>query len=58
MLDELVDSFDDGRKTNGFNFQIDAVGRDLAAGRTESAVVPLATSLKFQEYMDLIRSGF
>lgn len=58
VLDDLVDSFDDGRETNGFNFQIDAVCSDLAAGRTESLVVPLAASLRFQEHMDRIRSEF
>lgn len=58
VLDDLVDSFHDGRATIGFNYQIDAVCGDLAAGRTESAVLPLTASLRFQEHMDQIRSRF
>lgn len=58
VLDELIDSFDDDRETHGFNYQIDAVCSDLAAGRTESTIVPLNTSLRFQDHMDQIRAGF
>lgn len=58
VLDDLVDSFDDGRQTVGFNYQIDAVCNDLATGRTESDVVPLTASLRFQKHMDRIRSEF
>ena len=58
VLDDMVDRFVDDRETNGFNFQIDAVNQDLANHRKESAVVPLAASLKFQQHMDLIRSKF
>ena len=58
VLDDMVDSFDDGRKTNGFNYQIDAVNADLAAGRTESTIMPLSASLSFQSQMDRIRSKF
>lgn len=58
VLDEMVDSFDDGRKTNGFDYQVEAVNKDLAAGRKESNVMPLSASLRFQSHMDLIRSKF
>lgn len=58
VLDDLVDSFEDCRSTNGFDYQIEAVGSDLSAGRTESAIVPLSASLRFQEHMDGIRSRF
>lgn len=58
ILDELADRFHDNRETNGFNFQIDAVCSDLAAGRTESPVVPLSASLRFQDHMDRIRARF
>lgn len=58
VLDEMVDSFDDGRRTNGFNYQIDAVNADLAAGRTESPVLSLSASLRFQDHMDRIRASF
>ena len=42
VLDDMVDRFDDQRETLGFNFQIEAVNRDLHDGRFESATVPLA----------------
>lgn len=58
VLDEMVDRFDDGRSTNGFVYQIDAINDDLIAGRTQSETVPLAASLQFQRHMDLIRSKF
>ncbi len=55
QLDRCVERFDDGRESLGFDFEIAAVGDDLLAGRKQSSVVPLASSLKFQEHMDLIR---
>lgn len=58
VLDDMVDSFDDGRKTNGFCFQVEAVNADLLAGRNQSEIMPLAESLRFQRHMDLIRSCF
>jgi predicted dehydrogenase len=58
VLDDMVDHFDDGRSTNGFDYQIKAVNEDLIAGRTQSETVPLAASLRFQRHMDLIRSKF
>ena len=58
VIDNMVDHYSDNRTTNGFNYQVDAVNDDLAAGRKESAVVPLAASLRFQEHMDRIRSEF
>lgn len=57
-IDELIERFDDRRQTNGFDYQIEAVGDDLAAGRRESSIVPLAASLRVQQHMDLIRSEF
>ena len=58
VLDEIVDQFDDGRTTNGFVYQIDAVNEDLAAGRIESGIVSHADSLRFQRHMDAIRARF
>ncbi len=58
VLDEMVDRFDDGRMTRGFDYQIEAVNQDLVDRRRESAVVPLAESLRFQQHMDLIRAQF
>ncbi|MDJ0748214.1 MAG: Gfo/Idh/MocA family oxidoreductase [Woeseiaceae bacterium] len=58
VLDDMVDRFDDGRSTIGFDYQIKAVNDDLIAGRTQSETIPLAASLRFQQHMDLIRSKF
>lgn len=58
VLDDMIDRFDGSRETNGFNYQIDAVNTDLAAGRTESGVVRLSASLRFQTQMDRIRDLF
>lgn len=58
VLDEIVDHFDDGRSTHGFNYQIDSVNDDLLAGRTESTVVTLGDSLRFQRHMDWIRTSY
>ena len=56
VLDDRVDHFSDGRSTNGFDFQIEAVNTDLLAGRTQSEIMPLSASLRVQQHMDLIRS--
>jgi predicted dehydrogenase len=56
-LDTLVDSFEDGRITIGFDHEIDAVSRDILEGRRESPVIPLATSLALQEDMKAIRDA-
>ncbi len=58
VLDEMVDRFADERTTNGFDYQISAVNRDLLTQRTESAVMPLAESLRVQQHMDQIRALF
>ncbi|MEO1247304.1 MAG: Gfo/Idh/MocA family oxidoreductase [Pseudomonadota bacterium] len=58
VLDDMVDRFHDGRSTIGFDYQIDAVNDDLAAGKLESDTVPLAASLQFQSCMDRIRKCF
>lgn len=56
-LDQCIDRFEDSRTSNGFDYQIRAVGDDVQAGRTESTVVPLATSLALQQDMSAIRSA-
>ena len=58
VLDDRVDHFSDGRSTNGFDFQIEAVNTDLLAGRAQSEIMPLSASLRVQQHMDLIRSHF
>lgn len=57
-LDTLVDQFDDGRKSLGFNYEATAVGEDLMAGRVQSEKMPLSTSLRFQEHMARVKAGF
>jgi predicted dehydrogenase len=54
-LDERIDYFEAQRETFGFNYQIEEVSADILAGRKQSAVVPLATSLALQEDMLAIR---
>ena len=54
-LDERIDHYYDGRKGGGFEFEIQSVSEDIAAGRLSSAVVPLETSLRVQGVMDRIR---
>ena len=58
VLDDMVDRFSDGRTTHGFDYQIDAVNRDLLAGRRQSETLPLSTSLRFQQHMDRMRARF
>ena len=53
-LDECVEHFHDRRQSLGFDYETRAVVDDVLAGRRESQVVPLGTSLKFQEHMHRI----
>jgi len=54
-LDEQIDYFEEGRETFGINYQIEEVSADIQAGRKQSAVVPLATSLALQQDILAIR---
>ena len=56
-LDERVDHFEDSRTTLGFDYQIAAASQDIIAGKTQSEVIPLATSLALQEDMWAIREA-
>jgi len=58
QLDQCLDSYRDGRGGNGFEYEIEAVSEDVRQGRRESAVVPLAGSLRVQQLVDRIRSSF
>ncbi len=55
---DLKKQFTDPSKCVGYNYEADAVSMDLIAGKTESAVVPLSTSLKIQEMMTLVKEQF
>jgi len=54
-LDTRIDTFDDGRTTIGFDYEIKSVSSDILAGRKQSGVISLATSLAIQEDMKAIR---
>ena len=54
-LDERIDYFEAQRETFGFNYQIEEVSADILAGRKQSGVVPLASSLALQQDMLTIR---
>ena len=56
--EKQVDMFIDDRPTAGYNFETEAVGDDLLNGRKESGIVPLSTSLRLQEMMDMVREMF
>lgn len=55
QLDTRVEHFEDGRNTIGFGYEIAAVSDDILAGRKESPVIPLATSLSIQRDMAAIK---
>jgi predicted dehydrogenase len=50
-LDTCVEHFRDGRKSLGFEYEIRSMSQDVLAGRRESAMMPLSTSLRLQELM-------
>lgn len=56
--DECIDTFTDDRESLGFNFETDAVNRDLLNGNKESEVMPLSYSQAFQETMANVMSKF
>lgn len=52
--DMVVDSFEDHREGNGFEFQISLVNEDLIAGKLESSIVTHDASLRIQDLMSRI----
>lgn len=58
VLDEKIESFCDTRKGSGFEFQIRSASEDILQGRRQSAVVPHAESLAFQQDMDRVKKQF
>ncbi len=56
--EELRKHFVDSRKSVGYDFEVEAVNQDLRNGKTQSEVVPLSTSLKLQEIMDMVKVDF
>jgi predicted dehydrogenase len=58
VMHERVDSFYDERNGSGFEFQIASASSDILQGRKQSAVVPHAASLAFQQQMDRVKATF
>lgn len=56
-LDECVDHFSEERTTAGYEYQAIVVCDDVSAGRKQSSVVPLSSSLAFQRHIDGIKSA-
>lgn len=48
--------FDQAEGTMGFIHEADAVARDIVAGRTENAIMPLKESLRVMRLLDQIRA--
>jgi predicted dehydrogenase len=57
-FDQRVEQFEDQRKGDGFEFEIAAVNRDLAAGLLQSETVTWADSIRFQEHMSEVMQRF
>lgn len=56
-LDQCIDSFEDGRDSLGFDYEIEAVSADIISGDKQSCVIPLLTSLALQEDMWAMREA-
>lgn len=56
--EKVIDTFDDGRKGFGFQFEIEAVSDDLLNGKKESEIVPFTTSLALQRHMEEVSNHF
>ena len=57
-LDDVVEHFQQGRESFGLNYEAVAAGEDILAGRQQNAIMPLATSLRFQQHMAQVRDRF
>ena len=58
QLDTRVDHFDDGRKSLGFNYETEAAGADILAGRQQNDTVTWSDTLRFQDHMERVRERF
>lgn len=56
--EKVVEHYNDKRKGNGFNFEIDAVSQDLLMNKKESDIVPHSTSLALMEAMKRVMDKF
>ncbi len=58
VVEDRVDSFNDERKGEGFEFQIRQVGQDILDGRTQSSIVTHAASRGFQSDMERVKRDY
>ena len=56
--DQLQSHFIDRRASVGYNFEVEAIQLDLLQGKRESEIVPLSTSLKHQEILEMVKYNF
>jgi len=56
--DEQKDHFQDQRKSNGFNYEIESFNRDFLSGKTESQTMPLTLSMNLQRHMNSVMEHF
>jgi predicted dehydrogenase len=57
-LDDCVDHFSDGRESPGFNFEIEAAGADILAGRRQNAIMPWSATVRLQEQLEQVMARF
>jgi len=55
---KVTDHFVDQRKSIGYNYEIDAVHKDLWSQRIESEIMPLRKSMQLQRIMDRVKKQF
>ena len=53
-VEEVIEHYNDNRKGNGFEFEIEDVSNQILAGKSTPSVVTHETSLSFQKIMDSI----
>ena len=56
--EQIVEHYQDQRKGNGFEFEIDAVSKDIQQGKLQSEIMPHEYSIKLQHLMHLIKEQF
>ena len=57
-IDKCEEHYVDDRKSQGFNFEIEAMNNDLLENKMESDVMPLSYSLKLQEHINMVMKKF
>ena len=57
-LDSLVDRFEDGRSSRGFDYETIACNEDILAGRQQNSIMPWNTTLRLQQHMASVKALF